>query len=118
MGTPIFAYIIAGLGVVTLISMANSGVLASSRFPFAMAMDKLLPNNLAKIHNKHLTPINTILITCLMMALVILFLDVEKIVKLASAFKVSMFITVNICVIVLRETAVQWYNKVHKKDIQ
>ena len=116
-GSPIFAYIIAGLGVITLISMANSGVLASSRFPFAMAMDKLLPDNLAKIHNKHLTPVNTILITCLMMALVILFLDVEKIVKLASAFKVSMFIAVNICVIVLRETAVQWYKPTYKSPL-
>ena len=37
-----FAYGIAFVGVITLISMANSGVLASSRFPFAMAMDKLL----------------------------------------------------------------------------
>ena len=116
-GSPIYAYIIAGLGVITLISMANSGVLASSRFPFAMAMDKLLPDNLAKIHNKHLTPVNTILITCLMMTLVILFLDVEKIVKLASAFKVSMFIAVNICVIVLRETAVQWYKPTYKSPL-
>ena len=112
-----FAYGIAFIGVITLISMANSGVLASSRFPFAMAMDKLLPNNLAKLHNKHLTPINTILITCLMMGLIILFLDVEKIVKLASAFKVSMFITVNICVIVLRETAVQWYKPTYKSPL-
>jgi amino acid transporter len=112
-----FAYGIAFIGVITLISMANSGVLASSRFPFAMAMDKLLPSNLAKLHNKHLTPINTILITCLMMGLIILFLDVEKIVKLASAFKVSMFITVNICVIVLRETAVQWYKPTYKSPL-
>jgi len=109
-----FAYIIAGIGVVTLISMANSGVLASSRFPFAMAIDKLLPKQMAKVHQKHLTPINTIILTCLMMALVILFLDVEKIAKLASAFKVSMFILVNICVIVLRETAVQWYAPKYK----
>jgi len=112
-----FAYGVAVIGVITLISMANSGVLASSRFPFAMAMDKLLPSNLAKIHEKHLTPINTILLTCLMMALIILFLDVEKIVKLASAFKVSMFITVNICVIVLRETAVQWYKPTYKSPL-
>ena len=49
-----------------------------------------------------------------MMAIVILFLDVEKIAKLASAFKVSMFILVNICVIVLRETAVQWYEPYYK----
>jgi len=97
--------------------MANSGVLASSRFPFAMAMDKLLPGNLAKLHDKYLTPINTILITCLMMGLIILFLDVEKIVKLASAFKVSMFIAVNICVIVLRETAVQWYRPTYKSPL-
>ncbi len=112
-----FSYTIAAIGVITLISMANSGVLASSRFPFAMAMDKLLPNNLAKVHSKYLTPINTILLTCFMMALIILFLDVEKIVKLASAFMVSMFITVNICVIVLRETAVQWYKPTYKSPL-
>ena len=116
-GNESFAYAIALIGVITLISMANSGVLACSRFPFAMAMDKLLPNNLAKVHNKYLTPVNTILLTCLMMALIISFLDVEKIVKLASAFKVSMFITVNICVIVLRETGVQWYKPTYKSPL-
>ncbi|CAI8207443.1 MAG: putative amino acid permease YhdG [Cryomorphaceae bacterium] len=112
-----FAYGVAIIGVITLISMANSGVLASSRFPFAMAMDKLLPSNLAKLHDKHLTPINAILLTCLMMALIILFLDVPSIVKLASAFMVSMFITVNVCVIVLRETAVQWYKPTYKSPL-
>ena len=106
---PTFGYIIACIGVITLISMANSGVLATSRFPFAMALDKLLPKQLAKVHKKHLTPVNTIVLTCVVMIIVILFLDVEKIAKLASAFKVIMFISVNICVIVLRETAVQWY---------
>ena len=34
-----FSYFVAIIGIFTLISMANSGVLASSRFPFAMAMD-------------------------------------------------------------------------------
>ena len=62
-----FALIIAIVGVLTLISMANSGVLASSRFP-AMANDKLLPNLFTKVHNKYLTPINTILFTCVTMA--------------------------------------------------
>ncbi|MEC7863972.1 MAG: APC family permease, partial [Bacteroidota bacterium] len=117
LGNEWFAYAVALVGVVTLISMANSGVLASSRFPFAMAMDRLLPNYLARVHDKHLTPINTILLTCLMMSLIILFLDVEKIVKLASAFKVSMFITVNICVIVLRETGVQWYKPTYRSPL-
>ena len=112
-----FALIIAIVGVLTLISMANSGVLASSRFPFAMANDKLLPNLFTKVHNKYLTPINTILFTCATMALVILFLDIEKIAKLASAFKVTMFIAVNLCVIILRETSVQWYNPSYKSPL-
>ena len=109
-----FAYIIAFVGVATLISMANSGVLATSRFPFAMALDKLLPSALAKIHSKYLTPVNTILLTGVMMVIVILSLDVIKIVKLASAFKVFMFISVNMSVIILRETSVQWYKPSYK----
>lgn len=98
------------IGVITLISMANSGVLASSRFPFAMARDQLLPTFMSKIHPKYLTPVVTIILTCTAMALAILFLDVVKIAKLASAFMVMMFIFVNACVIILRETAAQWYN--------
>jgi len=104
----------AFIGVITLISMANSGVLASSRFPYAMARDKLLPDFMSKLHSKYLTPVVTISLTCFVMALVILFLDVEKIAKLASAFMVMMFIAVNAAVIILRETAVQWYNPPYK----
>jgi nucleotide-binding universal stress UspA family protein len=97
--------------------MANSGVLAASRFPFAMAIDKLLPEFMGRIHSKYLTPISTIIMTCAAMALVILFLDVEKIAKLASAFMVMMFILVNACVIVLRETAAQWYNPPYRSPM-
>jgi len=110
-------YIAAGIGVITLISMANSGVLASSRFPFAMALDKLLPDFMGKVHSKYLTPVVAIIMTCVAMALVILFLDVVKIAKLASAFKVMMFISVNISVIILRETSAQWYKPTYKSPL-
>jgi amino acid transporter len=113
-----YAGIVAAvLGVITLISMANSGVLAASRFPFAMSRDSLLPPFLKKLHPKFLTPIVTIIITCALMAFVIIFFDVEKIAKLASAFKVMMFIAVNGCVIILRETAVQWYQPSYKSPL-
>jgi amino acid transporter len=107
----------AVLGVITLISMANSGVLAASRFPFAMSRDNLLPPFLKKLNQRFSTPVTTILITCGVMALVITFLEVEKIAKLASAFKVMMFIAVNASVIVLRETAVQWYKPAYKSPL-
>jgi len=110
LGGTYIGHIVAAVGVITLVSMANSGVLASSRFPFAMAIDKLLPSFMSKIHPKFLTPVTTILLTGAVMSLVILFFDVEKIAKLASAFMVMMFVSVNAGVIVLRETAAQWYN--------
>ncbi|MDP5081127.1 MAG: amino acid permease [Winogradskyella sp.] len=117
LGGNYIGYVVAVVGVITLVSMANSGVLAASRFPFAMAIDKLLPTFMARIHAKYLTPVVTIVMTCLVMALAILFLDVEKIAKLASAFMVMMFISVNACVIILRETATQWYNPVYRSPL-
>ena len=87
-----FGYIIASIGAITLISGANSGVLASSRFPFAMALDKLLPKQLAKVHKKYLTPVTSIVLTAVIIIMVILFLGVEGIAKLASAFMVMMFV--------------------------
>tara|TARA_X000000368_G_scaffold396376_1_gene364596 strand:+ start:1110 stop:3302 length:2193 start_codon:yes stop_codon:yes gene_type:complete len=108
-GGEYFGYFAAVIGVLTLMSGANSGVLASSRFPFAMARDLLMPKLFSSIHSKYLTPVFSILITGFLMTLVILFLDVVKIAKLASAFMVMMFVSVNFCVIILRETSAQWY---------
>jgi len=82
-----------------------------------MAMDKLLPDFMGKIHPKYLTPVASIIITCITMTFVILFLDVVKIAKLASAFMVMMFISVNLCVIILRETSAQWYNPTYRSPL-
>ena len=57
-----------------------------------------------------MTPIPAILTTSGLIALAIIYLDVVKIAKLASAFKVLMFIFNELSVIVLRETNAQWYN--------
>jgi amino acid transporter len=117
LGGTYVGYIAGFVGVITLVSMANSGVLASSRFPFAMARDKLFPEYMEKLHHTKLTPIVTIVLTCVVMAISILFLDVEKIAKLASAFMVMSFIFVNTSVIILRETAVQWYQPTYKSPM-
>ena len=55
MGGPIIGVLMALVGIITLISTANAGVLASSRFPFAMSLDGLLPSNLGKLHRQYLT---------------------------------------------------------------
>ena len=108
-GGDYFGYFAAVVGVITLMSMANSGVLASSRFPFAMAKDKMMPGFLGIVNSKFMTPVAAILTTSLLIGLAIVYLDVIKIAKLASAFKVLIFIFNELSVIVLRETNAQWY---------
>ena len=116
-GGETFGLIAGVVGALTLMSMANSGVLASSRFPFAMSKDGLLPSYLARINSRFMTPVSAILTTSTLIALAIIFLDVVKIAKLASAFKVLMFIFNELTVIVLRETNAQWYKPTFKSPM-
>ena len=116
-GGPVAGYIAGVVGVMTLLSMANSGLLASSRFPFAMARDGALPTVFTSISKQYLTPVFSIIVTAIVIALAIIFLDVVKIAKLASAFKVLMFVSVNLAVIVFRETNAQWYRPKYKSPL-
>ena len=106
---PVVATIAAVLALVTMTSMANAGLLAASRFPFAMGRDRLLPAALGYVSPRFVTPVAAIVTTASLMAAAILFLDVEKIAKLASSLMIVGFMVVNLAVIVLRESATQWY---------
>ncbi|MBT3221621.1 MAG: amino acid permease, partial [Proteobacteria bacterium] len=110
LGGPTVGVIAALLGVFTLTSMANAGLLASSRFPFAMSRDRLLPPALKKIHPQYMTPFTCILLTALVMAAVIALVDIERIVKMASAFIIMAYVAENAVVIVFRQTGSEWYN--------
>ncbi len=101
--------IAAILAVVTMVSMAVAGLLAASRFPFAMSRDSLLPPQIQKINPMFMTPVTSIVLTALVMCVSIVFLPVEQIAKLASAFMILAFMFVCGTVIVLREIASQWY---------
>ncbi|MBN2343855.1 MAG: amino acid permease [Deltaproteobacteria bacterium] len=105
------------LGVITMTSMANAGILASSRFPFAMSRDALVPPQLSHVHSKYGTPIVSVVATGVMMAAAIVLLPVEKLAKLASAFVIMLFVVENFTVIVLRESSVQWYKPAYKSPL-
>ena len=109
LGGQTIGYIAAVFAVLTMTSMSVAGLLAASRFPFAMSRDKLLPENLQHINEKFKTPIYCISLTAAAMAISILFLPVEQIAKLASAFMIVAFMFINGTVIVLRESAAKWY---------
>ena len=99
-----FGIVAAALSVLTMISMALAGILASSRFLFAMARDNLLPQALEEVNVKFETPHWPILLTGVAMALAIFYVPLKDVVKLASGFKIMIFIMINTCVIILRRT--------------
>lgn len=92
-----------------LVSMANAGLLAASRFPFAMARDHLAPEVLHRVHQRYMTPHWAIVLTGGAMASIVLLFDVVRIAKLASAFMIAAFVTVNVALILFHESKTQWY---------
>lgn len=116
-GGSVVGTIFAIVATLTLINTSNAGILAGSRFPFAMARDHLLPKFLGKLHPKFLTPIVSIILSGLIILVVLLTMDVTKIAKLASAFMILSYIGDNAAVIVLRESRAQWYKPIYKSPL-
>ena len=96
-------------GVLAVLTTANAGILAASRSPMAMARDNLLPRLFLRINSRFGTPHTSILFTGLFMFVVIAFLDLEHLIKVASTLKVALFVLVNVCVIVMRESKMANY---------
>ena len=106
------ALTIGGLGFGILLSLAaltaffstaNAGMLAASRVPFAMAKDDLLPIKFSRFSKKNNTPYFSIISTGLFMLFLIIFLDLESLVKVASTLMIILFMFVNLAVIIMRE---------------
>ena len=118
-GGEVVGIIAAVLAVVTMTSMALAGIMAASRFPFAMARDNLLPEALENVHPKYQTPHLAIIGTGIAMAAAITLLPVHDIAKLASGFKIMIFIVINACVLVLRRASKthSWYNPEWKSPL-
>ena len=113
------ALLAAALGILTMASMALAGVLGSSRFLFAMARDNLLPQQLEEMNSRYETPHWPIILTGLLMALVIIYLPVKDVAKLASGFKIMIFMVVNSCVIILRykSSKIEWYKPEYRSPM-
>jgi APA family basic amino acid/polyamine antiporter len=101
--------IISVIAVVALTSMANAGVLSSSRFPLAMSRDDLLPSTVSRVDARFKTPRNSILLTGAVMLLLIAFVPVIELAKLASAFQILVFSIINIALIAFREADMPSY---------
>lgn len=106
---PVGVPIVAVTAVAALISMANAGLLAASRFPFAMARDHLAPDLFKRVHQRYFTPVPAIVFTGATMGFIVATFDAIKIAKLASAFMIAAFMVVQGALILFRESKTQWY---------
>jgi len=102
-------YVIAGVAVLALLSMANAGIIASARYPFAMARNSLAPSFLARIGKKSGAPVAGITVTGIALILLVLFVPLLELAKLASAFQLLVFALVNLALIAFREAHLSWY---------
>lgn len=101
--------VISLTAVLALTSMANAGVLGTSRFLLAMSRDSLLPDWLGRIDRRFLTPRNAVFVTGSVLLGLIAFFPVVDLAKLASAFLILVFSMENLSLIAFRESDLDFY---------
>lgn len=98
--------------VAAFASTGNAGVMAASRFPLAMGRDRLLPDRFARLTGAKRTPVFSIVFTASLMIAAIVFMDESSIAKVASTFQLLLFMLINLAVIVMRESKIEYYDPV------
>lgn len=101
--------IMALAAILAFVSTANAGIMAASRFPMAMSRDGLLPGFFARVNKRSNTPHFSIISTGIFMLIVILFLDLESLAKVASTMKIILFLFVILASIIMRESKILNY---------
>ncbi|AKB19457.1 amino acid permease [Methanosarcina sp. WWM596] len=102
-------FFIAFAALLATLSTANGAILSSSRFPFAMSRDSLMPEWFVLIHKKYETPHNAILVTGTVMVSLLFFFNIEQLARLGGAFNILIFILLNMAVIILRKRTLPGY---------
>ncbi len=103
--------------IIAFVTTANAGILSASRAPLAMSRDDLLPAFFQKTNARYGTPHISILVTGLFMIVVILFLNLENLVKTASTLFLLLYIFVNLAVVIMRESRIQNYRPTFKTPL-
>ena len=113
-----FGLILLAIGaILAFLSTGNAGILAASRAPMAMSRDNLIPQTFSRVNSRFKTPHVSIIVTSVFMILAIIFLDLEMLAKTASTLKILLFASVNIAVIIMRESGLQNYRPKFKSPL-
>lgn len=94
--------------ILAFVTTANAGVMAASRYPFALSRDRLFPDLFKKVYEKFGTPHISIFITGAFI-IIFLFLELEILVKVASTIFILTHIISMLSVIVFRASRIKNY---------
>jgi len=94
--------------ILAFVSTANAGIMSASRYPLALSRDSLIPSAFGRIGHRFKTPHTALLVTGLFM-IVVLFLDLGILVKVASSVLILTFLFSCLSVIVMRESRLHNY---------
>ncbi|MBD3367902.1 MAG: amino acid permease [Candidatus Eisenbacteria bacterium] len=107
MGNPGFiAVTVASL--LAFITTANGGILTASRYPLALARDRLIPERFARTGGRSGVPTFAVLVTGLFIALSLL-IRLDTLIKAASTVVLLTNVLASLSLIVLRESRIQNY---------
>lgn len=95
--------------LIALVSTANAGILSSSRYPLAMSRDGLAPLSLSRVSERFGTPMPAITLTGAVLLMMVAFVPILEIAKLASAFQILVFVLINVTLIAFREADLESY---------
>lgn len=101
-------FLIVAAAFASFASTGNAGLLSASRYPLAMARDRLLPEKFLELGRFH-TPVFSVLLTSALIIVTILFVEAATIAKLASAFQLFVFVLLNFAVIIMRQSRIPSY---------
>jgi basic amino acid/polyamine antiporter, APA family len=101
-------YLVVAAAIAAFISTAIAGILAASRYPMAMALDKLLPQRFGRL-NRFGIPITGLIVTGMAIIGLLLIVDTEDMAKLGSAVQLLVFAMLNAVVIVMRQSGLKTY---------
>jgi len=104
--------VVAVVAVLALVSMANAGILAASRYPLAMSRDGLAPPAFSVVSDRFRTPSYSIAVTGVVLVVLIAGVPVVSLAKLASAFQLLVFVFVNAALVAFRESELPSYDPV------
>ena len=114
---PVGSFLLTLAALAAFITTANGGILAASRSPMAVSRDHLLPEQLAKVSKRFGTPVLSIIFTCAFMIIAIVFLELEQLVKVASALLLLVFMMDNASVIIMRQSKILTYRPKFKMPL-